>query len=102
MGRGQPLKASEQDNATVPAQTCFGKMDLPRHGDGDRETKAKTKPLRNHLQLQPLKMCSSTDRGQASVERASWSPRFSPKDAVWVPHPENTALAPAGSPSPWS
>lgn len=57
----------------------------------DRETKAETKPLRNLLGLQPLNMCSSADKGQAPVDKASWSLSFSPKDAVRVPHPETTA-----------
>lgn len=36
------------------------------------------------------------------MDKASWSPSFSPKDAVWVPNPETTPLVPTGSPSPWS
>lgn len=62
-----------------------------RIGGEDRETKAETKPLRNLLGLQPLNTCSSIDRGQAPADKASWSPSFSPKDAVWVPNPETTA-----------
>lgn len=80
-------------------QLCFGKMDLSRYSG--LEVEIGRQPLRKLLQLQPLEMCSSADRGQGSVDKISWSPSISPKEAVWPPSAETTASVSSSPPSSW-
>lgn len=82
-------------------QPCFGKMDLSECYGLEEEIGRPNlilQPLRNLLQLQLLKLCSSTDRCQASVDKASWSPRVLLK-VVWDPHVETRPAKPM---EPWS
>lgn len=54
-------------------QPCFNRMTSEAWwiGGGDRETKPKTTPLKKPPELQPLKICSSVERGQASPDKTA-------------------------------
>lgn len=54
-------------------QPCFNTMTSEAWwiGGGDREAKPKTIPLKKPPELQPLKICSSAERGQASPDKTA-------------------------------